>query len=254
MKHYWRYQQLAHTCFGVLSGILTLTGAIIALNKMQWRFVWNQWHNASGIIFSLLGLLLVLNGLLLLLVRRKFDFEWKTRWNLVLSTFHKVFGYLVILTVQIAVISGIMRRVEIGLNNQSKKVALVLLNVGIIVGTLVVGEITHQVRKRREFLFTPRQFIGDRMSREEFAQAILEFKKYVIVDDRVVDVSDYMEYHPGGRFLLNQCVGKDISKFFYGGYSLEGNLDGAVAEGHNHSYYARRIANDLTIAIFEKDI
>lgn len=63
-----------------------------------------------------------------------------------------------------------------------------------------------------------------------------------------------MEYHPGGRFVINQSVGKDISKFFYGGYSLEGNLNGGIADGHNHSYYARRIVNDLTIAIFEKDV
>ena len=92
------------------------------------------------------------------------------------------------------------------------------------------------------------------MSREEFDQSILEFKKYVILDDRVIDLTDYIDSHPGGRFVLNHCVGKDVSKFFYGGYSLEGNLGGSIAKGHNHSYYARRIANDLTIAIFEADI
>ena len=63
------------------------------------------------------------------------------------------------------------------------------------------------------------------MSREEFDQSILEFKKYVILDDRVIDLTDYVDSHPGGRFVLNHCVGKDVSKFFYGGYSLEGSAE-----------------------------
>ena len=27
-------------------------------------------------------------------------------------------------------------------------------------------------------------------------------------------------FHPGGRFMINKTVGRDISKFFYGGYQL----------------------------------
>jgi len=43
-------------------------------------------------------------------------------------------------------------------------------------------------------------------------------------------------------------IGRDVSKFFYGGYSLEGNLGRAPARGHAHSTFARKIVSDLAIA------
>jgi len=36
-------------------------------------------------------------------------------------------------------------------------------------------------------------------------------------------MSSYAFQHPGGAFLLEYNVGRDISKFFYGGYALDGN-------------------------------
>jgi cytochrome b involved in lipid metabolism len=60
----------------------------------------------------------------------------------------------------------------------------------------------------------------------------------VILDDLVLDVADYMEEHPGGTFLLEHTIGSDISKFFYGGYSLDGNLT-SDAITHFHSNVAR---------------
>ena len=46
----------------------------------------------------------------------------------------------------------------------------------------------------------------------------------MILDDLVLDIENYMDNHPGGRFLLEHNIGRDISKFFYGGYALDGNL------------------------------
>ena len=43
----------------------------------------------------------------------------------------------------------------------------------------------------------------------------------MILDDLVLDVSKFMGEHPGGLFSLEHNVGRDVSKFFYGGYSLE---------------------------------
>ena len=43
-------------------------------------------------------------------------------------------------------------------------------------------------------------------------------QKLVILDDLVLNFSNYE--HPGGDYLLEHNIGRDISKFFYGGYSL----------------------------------
>lgn len=76
-----------------------------------------------------------------------------------------------------------------------------------------------------------------------------------MLDDLVLDVKEFINHHPGGRFVIRQTVGTDIGKFFFGGYSLENNLDKEKAPlGHTHSSYAKLIVNDLAIAIYEKDI
>lgn len=60
----------------------------------------------------------------------------------------------------------------------------------------------------------------------------------------VLDVAFFMDDHPGGKFSLKHNVGRDVSKFFYGGYSLE-NVQ-KVAH-HAHSNDARSIVSRLCI-------
>lgn len=48
----------------------------------------------------------------------------------------------------------------------------------------------------------------------------------MILNEMVLDVTKFIDYHPGGKFVLKINNGRDISKFFYGGYCLEGNGSG----------------------------
>ena len=54
--------------------------------------------------------------------------------------------------------------------------------------------------------------------------------------------------------MLRHNIGRDISKFFYGGYNMEGNLSGKPVAGHVHSNYARLIVNDLIVGHYQKDV
>ena len=71
----------------------------------------------------------------------------------------------------------------------------------------------------------------------------------VVLDDLVLDVTKFANSHPGGRFLIEKNRGKDISKFFHGGYNYEPN-DGGWE--HAHTNYARTIVSDLIIARLEQ--
>ncbi len=76
------------------------------------------------------------------------------------------------------------------------------------------------------------------MTSDEFNKKVHEEKlSLVILDDLVLEVSDYMGYHPSGKFLIEHNIGRDISKFFYGGYSQDGNLiaNGAASLVYRHS-------------------
>lgn len=58
-----------------------------------------------------------------------------------------------------------------------------------------------------------------------------------ILDDMVLDISKYMKNHPGGKFLISHNIGRDISKFFYGGYAQENFIP--KPKTHIHSNIAR---------------
>lgn len=70
----------------------------------------------------------------------------------------------------------------------------------------------------------------------------------MILDDLILDVSEFYKVHPGGKFVIEHTIGTDIAKFFYGGYNLEDNMKPKPSFGYRHSNYARIICNDLAIA------
>ena len=45
-----------------------------------------------------------------------------------------------------------------------------------------------------------------------------------------------MHEHPGGKFALQQNIGRDISKFFNGGYSLEIHFDAYGQYGYGPGF------------------
>ena len=61
------------------------------------------------------------------------------------------------------------------------------------------------------------------MTHAEFEKNIKNGEKLVILDDFVLDISRYGDYHPGGAFLINHNIGRDVSKFFHGGHALDNN-------------------------------
>lgn len=45
-------------------------------------------------------------------------------------------------------------------------------------------------------------------------------EKLVILDNLILNTNGYERQHPGGKFTLIKNFGRDISKFYYGGYAL----------------------------------
>jgi len=114
-----------------------------------------------------------------------------------------------------------------------------------LVAVFAIFEIRHQYVLSQEVPFVKPVLI---ITLQEFEERLRKGEKLMILDDLVLDVSEFEKYHPGGRFVINHTVGTDIAKFFYGGYCLEDNLGPKPAFGWRHSNYARYIANDIAIA------
>ena len=77
-------------------------------------------------------------------------------------------------------------------------------------------------------------------------------QKLVLLDDMVLDMTDYIDKHPGGRFAMQANIGRDVSKYFHGGYSLENQGDFKIMP-HTHSNDARKIVNKFAIAYLDKE-
>lgn len=83
------------------------------------------------------------------------------------------------------------------------------------------------------------------MTVEEFKAKIQNGQNLLLLDDLVLDVGKFKDNHPGGKFVLEHNIGRDISKFFYGGYILENNNG---LKPHTHTNVARNVVNSLIIA------
>jgi hypothetical protein len=87
---------------------------------------------------------------------------------------------------------------------------------------IVVMEIIYRKLKSLDSDFiTPE--LKEVIDEKTLEKRIILGQKLVILDDMVLDISDFAYHHPGGAFLLEYNIGRDISKFFYGSYALDGN-------------------------------
>ena len=51
-------------------------------------------------------------------------------------------------------------------------------------------------------------------------EAFIKNNHIFVLDNQVLNYSEYDLIHPGGRFTFDKNIGRDISKFFYGAYKL----------------------------------
>ena len=51
-------------------------------------------------------------------------------------------------------------------------------------------------------------------------KAIANGEHLVVLDNLILALHGYQKLHPGGKFLIEKNYGRDISKFFYGGYVM----------------------------------
>jgi len=92
------------------------------------------------------------------------------------------------------------------------------------------------------------------MTVENFQLKIEKGIKLWILDELVLDLSEYSFKHPGGRFVIDRTVGRDISKFFYGAYALDHNSNDPKKKvpSYTHSEIAKLVAQDCAVAILDR--
>lgn len=90
------------------------------------------------------------------------------------------------------------------------------------------------------------------ITESQFEEKVRDGENLWILDELILDLSSYIHQHPGGAFLLTHTVGRDISKFFYGGYALYGNSPDPKEPNsyrNTHSNVARKIVNRHIVGV-----
>lgn len=247
--HKWRWRQIMHSLLGLLSLAVTLAGAFVILQASSWKMSWKSWHPAFGFVTLVLAVLLSLGGMNASL-QRMIQKDWTTAVMLRYAKMHGIFGYFLIFFSQITVALGIFAIMN-GSNNTTKTYGLFIGNVLFFFGGVMIGECYRRSVLSEEDLWKAQP---ETMSRATFKGRLERGHKLCVLDDMIIDVEPFIRWHPGGKFVINEVVGTDISKYFYGGYNMEGNGGKVPSQGWAHSNYARKIVNDLAVARYEPDI
>ena len=169
--------------------------------------------------------------------------KWRTKTALTIKRAHMTFAYLLVLCGAIAVTFGIIDY------NGGKVSFYAIAHVVFFVFSFVILEAIYRMKLRKEAPFDVKKLNSNQVSGEERRVTVSEFKKriengeyLVILDDLVLDVRRFVDDHPGGKFSIENNIGRDVSKFFYGGYTQENE---AGMWPHTHSSIAREVVSSL---------
>jgi len=200
-------------------------------------------------VFPVLSLILFLGGAGILTRCLLTRSRWGTRRALRVKRAHKIMAYFSVLAAGGAVATGIF---HFRTDDKECDVKIEWIVVPAYFSILIVLEATYwvgrclkhekQLGEVEEDLFE--SSVTNTITYTQFKERVQNGEKLVILDEYVLDISEFMYAHPGGTFSLSHNIGRDISKFFHGGYSLEQIYK--VRE-HKHSNDARRICNSLII-------
>ena len=235
LKMYVGVSMWTHRISGFLIFLATFTIAMLTFKQDEWELKPGL-HPALGLTVVCCMSALTIGGIVARMLLEK------TTWNTVLAVRikmgHKLFGYLVLLVSQVALLTGGLAYADRG---NALAETLVIFEVILFSVLVITFEIFFQVYKKKE---QPFREVQARIPRHEFDERIRNGEKLVILDDMVLDVRRFRSEHPGGQFLIDFHVGRDVSKFFYGGYVLE-NQSGMTP--YTHSNVARAIVNSMIV-------
>ena len=145
---------------------------------------------------------------------------------------HRYFGYVMLFLGNLTCGVGTLLYCKHFVHNEYRDYSLMLGPAAFIGFCLLVliFEIKYRCKERNSKMVLHNPVVtsskGKRNNRikifafSEIDEEVENGRKLLLFDNLVLDLDGYERLHPGGKFVLNRNVGRDISKFFYGGYAM----------------------------------
>ena len=227
---------------GMFILLVTLVFCLKGIAMLFWT-VSSHWHAYLGLVITVITIFAPIGGFVTIYYNlySKFntDFYMKVRAS------HQYFGYFMIVLCQVEIFLGARMCTHVGTKGRSLGVS----QMATFYAMVFVCEVIFQIVKRRNWQFRNPAVV---LTKEEFRRKSEEGEDLVILDDLVLKVNDFKYYHPGGFFTIHQNRSRDVSKFFYGGYQMNGSAL-ASTRPYTHSNWAVMTANKLVVGKYEQN-
>ena len=234
--------QYVHAIAGWAVALATLFASILQISRRGLEF--DELHTIVGNIMMCGVLFLALSGVYAF--RRKGSTEWSTDKVKSSRKIHRRLALAFWLLSLVGIWTGLAEYSE-GRGEQWKRLGTLNLFVMLLITIGLEARFRWQRKQEDPFIAAE---LKDVITEQEFEARVKKGEQLCILDDLVLDLSSYAFAHPGGAFVLEYTVGRDISKFFYGSYALDGNHNDPSrgTPAHAHSNIARKIANRHAVA------
>ncbi|CAI2386799.1 unnamed protein product [Moneuplotes crassus] len=235
-KYFYSFRTILHGFIGILALIFTLIGVVGYGEGGRTRQSLNSLgdeHTSIGGVVNLWTIITCITGSSIRVVGlllKRYSFISFYLWYV-----HVMVGVLLVVYSQIAILSGLYLY-------DSPITYLFYIHLALMVIMLASLEVLWQLSKN--WKYTNIDEIERKGLPEMTMEEVLNSKrKLAIFDQYVVDFGLYQYDHPGGKYVLDECEGKEIGKYFYGAYSLDDNM-----KAYKHSFVAGKIMKKLAIA------
>lgn len=184
------------------------------------------------------------------------DLPWSRKEKVTnFAKFHRYLGYVMLFLGNLTCGIGTLLYCLHFVHNEYRTHSLFIGPTAFFGFCLAVGVVEFRFRKKYKesklVLFNPVIKLGKEskvkiFSSHEIDEGVEQGRKLLLFDNLILDLDGYERLHPGGKFVLNRNVGRDISKFFYGGYAMV-NYPGVKPFAHPPP--ALEIAESLVVGV-----
>jgi len=251
-KKHWNVMHFLHSFLGYFVLVVTI---VYSAKLIHWNFT-EGLHHAFGTIHLFLTVLGCVSGTATALVMRAYngDKPWSEKERVEkIAKIHRWAGYVMLLVGNVTCATGIGYYFGHVMNEDSRKV-LSIVSILTFVFFVMIFEAIFRVRNKFSLghVATPTTIAEGGKAKtytpEEIDSDVKEGKPLVVFDNLVLDLNGYERVHPGGKFNLMHNLGRDISKFFFGGYNL---VNEPVRRPHHHTQPALDIVKRMVVGVIE---
>jgi len=226
-----------HYLHALLGGFVLVVTIIFALSVTTWA-PFEELHNGIGSLCVVVTIFGSLSGSVTAAMMKFYDGDkpWiKEEKVQFIARVHRYSGYTMLFIGNASIMTGLGFYFGDRLEGDERRV-LGIFSFVVFCILVAIFEAIFRIRNKYSMghVPTPTKQNGKSLvlSTKDVEKQIEGGKTLVIFDNLVLDLNGYERIHPGGKFNLRHNVGRDISKFFFGGYSLV-NIPKRIP--HHHS-------------------